>query len=139
LRKGAARILSASGSAEADWSIRLTDDDELRELNRAYAGLDRPTDVLSFAQAEGAGLAPPGLLGDVVVSVEQAARQAPGGDLQAEILRLLAHGLCHLRGFDHHTRAADRRMLAEERRLLEPLGLAPLRRTTARAARVRTA
>lgn len=127
LRRGAARILSASGLAETDWSVRLTDDDELRELNRTYAGHDRTTDVLSFAQAEGPGPLPLALLGDVVISVEQAARQAPGGDLQAEILRLLAHGLSHLLGFDHGTDAEEQRMLAEERRLLEPLGLEPLR------------
>ena len=88
--------------------------------------MDRTTDVLSFPQSEGEG-APGGLLGDVVVSVEQAARQAPGGDLRAEILRLLAHGLCHLLGLDHGSDAKERRMLAEEARLLDPLGLTPLR------------
>jgi probable rRNA maturation factor len=106
--------------------VVLTDDDEVRALNRTYRSVDRTTDVLSFAQAEGGGPAS-GLLGDVVVSVEQAARQAPGGDLPAELLRLLAHGLCHLLGLDHGSAAEERRMLAEETRLLEPLGLTPLR------------
>ena len=96
----------------------LTDDDEVRSLNRDYRGVDSTTDVLSFAQAEGEGLATVGLLGDVVISVGQAARQAPGGDLDAELLRLMAHGLCHLLGFDHGTDGEERRMMTEETRLL---------------------
>ena len=133
LRKAATQILSVSGSIDVDWSVVLTDDDEIRELNRSYRGVDRPTDVLSFAQTvDSVVVAPDGLLGDVVVSVEQAARQAPGGDLGAEILRLLAHGLCHLLGFDHATDAEEQRMLREESRLLQPLGLAPLRPRTSK-------
>ena len=88
--------------------------------------MDRTTDVLSFAQLEGEGLVVPGLLGDVVISVEQAARQAPRGDLEAELARLVAHGLCHLLGFDHGDDAEEARMRAEEARLLEGLGVEPL-------------
>jgi probable rRNA maturation factor len=104
--------------------VVLTDDEEVRALNRDYRGIDRTTDVLSFPmqEGEGAGLVP-GLLGDVVVSVEQAARQAPDGDVEREVVRLLAHGLCHLRGLDHGTRTEARKMNAEEQRLLQPLGI----------------
>ncbi len=106
----------------------LTDDDEVCRLNREYRGLNRTTDVLSFSQREGGAGLWPALLGDVVVSVEQAARQAPGGKVEEEITRLLAHGLCHLRGYDHGRGPEARTMRAEESRLLRGLGLEPFTR-----------
>jgi probable rRNA maturation factor len=111
--------------ADAEWSLVLTDDHELRALNLGYRAIDRTTDVLSFAQLDAE------LLGDVVISVEQAARQAPEGDLEAELVRLMVHGLCHLRGFDHEGGGAEARaMRAEEARLLAALGTvcAPIER-----------
>jgi probable rRNA maturation factor len=109
--------------------VVLTDDDEVCRLNREYRRLNRTTDVLSFSQREGPGGGlVPGLLGDVVVSVEQAARQSPGEDVEREIARLLAHGLCHLRGYDHLRSGEARAMRAEEARLLAGLGLEPFTR-----------
>lgn len=125
LRRRAARISSASGSTDGEWSIVLTDDDEIRDLNRTYRGVDAPTDVLAFALCDAEGPPPVGerLLGDVVISVERAAAQAPDGDLEAEICRLLAHGLAHLLGHDHGDPAERARMAAAEARMLAPLGL----------------
>lgn len=105
----------------------MTDDVEVADLNARYRAQHGPTDVLSFAQdpedliplAEGQPIE----LGDVVVSVEQAARQAPNGDLEAELTRLMVHGLCHLLGFDHGAPVERQRMLAMEARLLAPYGL----------------
>ncbi len=98
----------------------LTDDAEVQALNAQYRGQDRTTDVLSFALGEGIGAEiATGLLGDVVISVEQAGRQAPDHDLEGELVRLLAHGFCHLRGFDHHQIGKARIMRAEEQRLLD--------------------
>ncbi|TMB23301.1 MAG: rRNA maturation RNase YbeY [Deltaproteobacteria bacterium] len=80
----------------------------------------RPTDVLSFAQREGPGGAPGGLLGDVVISVDAARRQARqrGETLGREADRLLIHGLLHLLGYDHERSAAEaRRMQRRERTL----------------------
>jgi probable rRNA maturation factor len=84
-------------------SLRLTDDPAIHELNRDYRGKDRPTDVLAFAmrEAEDAALAPE-LLGDIVISVDTAARQARRGLFQ-ELMFLAAHGLCHLLGYDHQS------------------------------------
>ena len=102
----------------------LTDDDEVIALNRDYRGLDETTDVLSFPMLEGEGaLLHPGLLGDIVVSVEQARRQCPDGDLEPEVVRLLAHGVCHLLGLDHGTRREAARMRARERQLLAAVGV----------------
>jgi probable rRNA maturation factor len=109
---------------DAELSILLVSDAEMRKLNRDYRGKDRPTDVLSFAQQEGPGGAPAGLLGDVVVSVDTAKRQAAerGATLPREAERLLVHGVLHLLGYDHERSAAEaRRMQRRERALARRL------------------
>jgi probable rRNA maturation factor len=101
-------------------SIVLTDDEQIHILNRDYRQKDKPTDVLAFAQREGDFKELAGeLLGDVIVSVPTAARQAKEAqkDLLEEVTMLLAHGLLHLLGWDHETAAKDRRMRAETERL----------------------
>ena len=80
-------------------SLRLTTDAVIRELNRDYRDKEKPTDVLAFAQRE-APNAGAGTLGDLVISVETARRQAKRS-LYAELAMLAAHGLCHLLGYDH--------------------------------------
>ncbi len=128
LRRRLARMLRAAWLTEPtgdelEMSVRLTDDDSIQVLNRDYRHKDRPTDVLAFSQREGVGGAlHPELLGDVVVSVDTAQRQARSG-LEAELLHLCAHGLCHLLGYDHQTDAQEADMnrradalLAEARR-----------------------
>src|SRR5579864_3747386 len=91
-------------------SIVLTGDRQIRQLNKIYRRKDRPTDVLAFALREGehGDLAGP-LLGDVVMSVPTARRQAAaaGRELLEEITTLLAHGLLHLLGWDHDTPRKD--------------------------------
>jgi len=102
-------------------SIVLTDDDQIRNLNRSYRKKDRPTDVLAFALREGEHAAHAGpLLGDIVVSVPTARRQAAAArhDLMSELTGLIAHGLLHLLGWDHDTRAKDQAMRLETRRLV---------------------
>ena len=105
--------------AREELSIALVSDAEMRALNRRWRGQDRPTDVLSFPLQE------PGLLGDVVISLQTARRQAREGGwpLAAELRRLLAHGLLHCRGYDHAHPGEARRMAAAERRLLGRDGL----------------
>ena len=100
-------------------SIALVSDREIRRLNRRWRGEDRATDVLSFPLEE------PGLLGDVVISIDAARRQAREGGwpLAAELRRLLAHGILHCRGYDHGRPAEARKMAAAERRLLGREGL----------------
>jgi probable rRNA maturation factor len=105
---------------EAEWSILLTGDDQIQKLNGMYRKKNRPTDVLAFAQREGEHAERSGrLLGDVIVSVPTARRQALSSrrDLAAELQMLLAHGLLHLLGWDHDTAARDRRMRRETARL----------------------
>jgi len=109
---------------DAELSLVLVSDRVMHELNRTWRGKDRPTDVLAFAQREGDGASPDGLLGDVVISVDTARRQAVahGHSLAAEGDRLLVHGLLHLVGYDHERSPVEaRRMQRKERALLRAL------------------
>jgi probable rRNA maturation factor len=135
LARRARAMLAAVQSTDREWSILLTGDDQIQNLNRIYRKKDRPTDVLAFSQLEGEQVDPGGaLLGDVIVSVPTARRQAARArrDLQAEITMLLAHGLLHLLGWDHATDAEDRRMKRETRRLCEAATRSPATRRRAR-------
>lgn len=118
----AERMLSALGLDDAELSILLTDDPSMRVLNYEHRGKDRPTDVLAFplGRRRAATIGVPRLLGDVVISIDTAARQARGRrrDLIDEIRFLLAHGLLHLLGFDHATPTQKRRMDAQTRWLV---------------------
>lgn len=112
--------------------LLLTGDEEIRELNRQFRGIDRPTDVLSFPLWEPGsepwnlpGEQEPEPLGDIVISVETAARQAEeyGHSLQREVAFLFVHGLLHLWGFDHQTEEQREEMRALEEAALSSLGL----------------
>lgn len=132
LRREVARMVKAAALAERrtdlEVALRLCDDAAIRELNRDYRRKDKPTDVLAFAQRE-AQTADHALLGDIVISVETAKRQAKRG-LYAELLHLASHGLCHLLGYDHRD--------DEEERVMNERA-ASLRREAARQGRVRAA
>lgn len=117
-------------------SFVLTSDEQIQKLNREYRGKDKPTDVLAFAQREGEfGSLAGELLGDVIVSVPTAERQAraAGKTLMDELTMLLAHGLLHLLGWDHDTAAKDRRMRAETDRLVSAASQRPHRKSARRA------
>ena len=108
--------------AAPDWKIDATfvSDAQIQTLNAEHRGKDKPTDVLSFPVWEGDFVFPlaPGqsqiLLGDLVISIETAARQARelGHELADEIAFLAVHGVLHLLGYDHGTDAQRRRMFA---------------------------
>jgi probable rRNA maturation factor len=110
---------------KAELSLVLCDDDQIHQLNKVYRGKDRPTDVLAFAMREGDfgrlhDALPSRLLGDVIVSVPTAKRQAKAAkrDALGEITMLVAHGLLHLLGWDHDTKAKDKAMRAETEKLV---------------------
>jgi probable rRNA maturation factor len=123
-RRLAARVRAALRALDRGRSsacIVLTDDDEIRTLNRTFRKHDRATDVLSFHLQELAGEGDPAgdgvALGDIVISVETARRRAPRGRFSAEMERLAIHGLCHLFGHDHKKPAEAKVMFSLERRL----------------------
>jgi len=117
------RHLAATGDAalaSAELSVALVDDGWIKSLNRDYRNIDKPTDVLAFAMREGDGGDEHGaMLGDVVISVPTARRQAErqGRSLRDELTMLLAHGLLHLLGYDHRTKSEERVMTQLTREL----------------------
>jgi probable rRNA maturation factor len=117
----AKRMLSALQMQKAELSIVLTGDKQIHKLNKLYRGKDRPTDVLAFAMQEGEfGTVSAGLLGDVIVSIPTATRQARERKVAPldEVTMLIAHGILHLLGWDHDTDAKDRAMRKETDRLV---------------------
>ena len=125
LARSGRRLLTALRRRDAELSVLLVSDRVMRQLNRDWRGRDRTTDVLSFAQHEGDAAAPRQLLGDVVIAVPTAARQAKerGETLNVAAERLLIHGVLHLLGYDHERSQAEaRRMQRRERRLAGVLG-----------------
>lgn len=92
------------GCPEAELSIVIVDDAQIREINRDYLQRDKATNVISFAMQEGEGAGiQPSLLGDVVISAQTAARDAEEAGLPfvSELYFLLLHGILHLLGYDH--------------------------------------
>lgn len=123
-RSRAVRVLRELSHARSELSIALVDDETIRCLNDTWRGRDEATDVLSFSLLDGAAAEHRGrLLGDVVISLETAARQARARrrSLDEEVTRLLTHGVLHLLGHDHEQDDDARRMAAEERRLWRAL------------------
>ena len=120
-------ILSDVGEASAELGIMFVGDQRMRGLNRKYRGKDRTTDVLAFAMRE-APDSSAGLLGDVVIAVPTAVRQAKQGQrsLDEELAVLLVHGILHLCGYDHERSEKEaRRMHRRERMILRSLARFP--------------
>ena len=149
------RILKSLGLNGFELSVRLVDTRVMRRLNKKHRGLDLSTDVLSFAQmtwvkpvtAKGKATKHrrrliPEALGDIVISVPDAARNAKnlGQELSRELCFLLVHGILHLAGHDHERPLDERKMLREQRKLmglLEPKAMKPLWTGTARVRRAK--
>jgi rRNA maturation RNase YbeY len=112
LKKIADAVLDMVGEKEAELSLALIGEREMRKLNAKYRGQDYPTDVLSFPAEK--NLAPgTKLLGDVIISVTKAASQAKerGRSLDQELATLLIHGIVHLLGYDHERSAQEARRM----------------------------
>lgn len=98
------KALKAAGRRTEGATVVFVSDRAMRELNSRFRGHNRTTDVLSFPAAQDEFEKAEGLrLGDVVVSVEQAARQAAehGLEFEEEVAQLILHGILHLCGYDH--------------------------------------
>jgi len=117
----ARRILADLGHPEAELSILLVDDLQIRELNRQYLHRDRPTNVLAFSMREGEfSTLHPHLLGDLAISVETARRQSNRFDLDdlGMVTLLMIHGILHLLGYEHEgTRRGSREMTTKQEEL----------------------
>lgn len=113
----AAHVLVAEGRPDAALSVTLVDDEAMAELHARYSKVEGPTDVLAFPLDDGDG---PGLLGEVVVSTDTAAREARARGLPflRELLLYVAHGTLHLLGHDDHDPRLRRRMHRRQAALL---------------------
>ncbi len=122
---------SVSEAAGKSLTIAFVSDGKMRQLNKLYRGADATTDVLSFASepdefaagGESTGFENDVYLGDIVISLEQAARQAAENslDFETEIKQLILHGILHLCGYDHETDAGE--MNRKELKLRDELGI----------------
>jgi probable rRNA maturation factor len=126
LARKARIVLEALGLDASELSVSLVGDAEIRRLNRRYRGKDRPTDVLSFSLREGEFGDVATSIGDVVISLETAKRQAleNGFTLHEEVDRLLVHGILHLAGYDHEVSPREeRRMKRKASEMLRRISL----------------
>lgn len=124
------KVAELYGLEDAEVGVTLTDDAYIREINRRYRDKDSATDVISFALNEGeepeiVGGPTLNLLGDILISVETAQRQAAayGHSLERETAFLTVHGMMHLLGYDHIEEADRIEMRKEEEYVLEHLGI----------------
>ena len=109
----------------AEVSIVLVDDKRMHELNKAYRSIDRPTDVLSFAQLDDENVPVDVTIpvGDIVVSTDTAERQAVSGgrSLNDELEILVIHGMLHLLGYDDETDEGADEMREHEKEILSKI------------------
>lgn len=134
------RCLEAAAAIEGvkgEVSVSFVDNDRIHELNREFRGVDRPTDVLSFAmneqgedeldiyvdEAEMDDF--PNMLGDIVISIPKAQEQAGdyGHSFEREVGFLAVHGFLHLIGYDHMTQADEKEMFSRQEEILQAIGL----------------
>jgi probable rRNA maturation factor len=105
-----------------NWEVSLLFCGEkyMRELNKRYRGIDSSTDVLSFPQEGGFDTHPVYYAGDIVISLEDCRRQAEERECSAEgeLKQLIAHGLLHLRGFDHQSAREEKQMFEKQENII---------------------
>ncbi|TMW73855.1 rRNA maturation RNase YbeY [Alteribacter natronophilus] len=114
---------------DSEVSVTFTGNEEIRELNRDYRGLDKATDVLSFALNDGEeenvhfeeAEEIPDLLGDIIISVDRAREQAEeyGHTFERELGFLAVHGFLHLIGYDHQNEAEEKEMFSLQEEILK--------------------
>lgn len=121
--------MTALGHPDAELSILFVGDRRISALNAAFLGRQGPTNVIAFPMRAGRfSELSPHLLGDVVISVDTACREAEraGMELELRLTQLLVHGVLHLCGYDHeHDRREARRMAAKSRQLLKVIERGP--------------
>lgn|SRR5574341_290444 len=121
----AARAALSHEAVHGDLTVVLSDDAQLHELNRAYLGVDAPTDVLSFPASETDPETGARYLGDILVSIPRAGEQAraAGHPLETEVQLLVIHGVLHLLGYDHAEPSEKSKMWNTQQEILESVGL----------------
>ncbi|OMC69009.1 rRNA maturation RNase YbeY [Paenibacillus sp. FSL H7-0326] len=127
------------GVDEGEVALTFVNDEEIHELNKEYRGIDRPTDVLSFAMnetldeeldivyelEEGESMDVPDVLGDIIISVPTAIAQSEeyGHSVERELGFLFVHGFLHLLGYDHQDETSEAEMMGKQEAVLASVGL----------------
>jgi len=121
LRQRAEKLLTLCDRKQSELSILLVDDHNMAQLNKQYRKKSGPTNVLAFAMQEGGGEhLPTELLGDVIISLDTATREAISDQvtMHQRVTILLIHGLLHLLGYDHERSRAEAKAMVERETLL---------------------
>ncbi|MFT7820984.1 rRNA maturation RNase YbeY [Bacillus siamensis] len=117
---------------QAEVSVTIVTNEEIREINRDYRGKDTSTDVISFAleeegedEVEIVGADMPPVLGDIIISADRTKEQAEeyGHSFMRELGFLAVHGFLHLLGYDHMTKEEEEEMFSKQKDLLDEYGL----------------
>lgn len=117
---------------DSELSLTFVDNEKIHEINREYRGIDRPTDVISFALEENTegemeiiGQDMPRVLGDIIISIPRAKQQAKeyGHSFMRELGFLAVHGFLHLLGYDHGTKEEEQQMFSRQEEILQEFGL----------------
>lgn len=113
-------LLGVLDCRDKELSILFTDDPHIAELNGRYLNKKGPTNVLAFPMEDGVSDSPSGMLGDIVISLDTAEREAASAKepLVRTVDRLLIHGLLHLVGFDHERSDQDAQVMEEKEKML---------------------
>lgn len=115
-------ILKEEKLENVEFNIIFIDNPRIHEMNLTYRGIDRPTDVISFALEDNKTIdLGVRLLGDIYISIDKAKEQATsyGHSLRREISFLAVHGLLHLLGYDHMTKEEEKVMFQKQEELLQ--------------------
>lgn len=113
---------------DVEFNIIIVDNNKIREINKTYRGIDRETDVISFALEDEKEMLLMGehrVLGDIYISLEKAEMQALeyGHSLQRELCFLSIHGLLHLLGYDHMKEEEEKIMFQKQKEILDAYGI----------------
>ena len=107
-------------------SVIIVDNNKIHEINKEYRGIDRPTDVISFALEEGEDYeVKERMLGDIYISIDKVYEQAKeyGHSVKRELFFLATHGFLHLLGYDHMKKEDEEIMFPLQEKILEEYGV----------------
>ena len=122
-----ARKYEGLEDTELEFSIIIVDNKRIHEINKEYRGIDRPTDVISFAleDSEGVELENYRILGDIYISIDKVKEQAKeyGHSEKRELAFLTVHGFLHLLGYDHMKKEEEKIMFGKQEEILNGFGI----------------
>ncbi len=121
------RTLEKENALDSIFSIIFIDNEQIKEINATYRGIDRETDVISFALEDTKDDFPleKRVLGDIYISIPKMQEQAKsyGHSEKRELSFLTVHGLLHLLGYDHQTKEEEERMFGLQKEILDEEGI----------------